>query len=183
MALAQSIRAYAANDDPLAAAGNMLALLVASNQPFYPIYIYWAVSHDIGVTFFTFLSTPLFLAVPWLSRRQSVAGRALLPLAGCANTALSTKLFGVASGVELFLLPCMLIATLLFRRRERFIALVLVCVGLLLFICRDFYGSPIHLYTLEEYARFVRLNAFSSGSLVVFVGLTFSNALSESQTR
>jgi len=175
----KSIRAYAANDDPLAAASNFIALVVASNQPFYPLYIYGAVSHSIGVSFFTFLSTPFFLAVPWVARRHSIAGRALLPLAGLANTALSTKLFGAASGVELFLIPCIMIATLSFGRRERFIAFSLASIAALLFIFRDIYGAPVHLYSQEEYAHFVRLNAFSSGTLIFLAGLTFSDALSE----
>jgi hypothetical protein len=174
-----SIRAYAANDDPLAAACNFVALLVVSNQPFYPLYIYLSVSHDIGLSFFSFLSTPFFLAVPWLARRHSIAGRALLPLAGFANTALCTKLFGTASGVELFLLPCVMIAVLAFRPDERFAAFGLVAIAAPLFIFRDTYGLPVHLYTPEEYAHFVRLNAFSVGSLIVFAGLTFSNARCE----
>jgi hypothetical protein len=174
-----SIRTYAANDDPLVAACNTIALLVASNQPFYPLYIYGTVSHAISVSFFTFLSTPFFLLVPWLARRHSIAGRALLPLAGLANTALSTKLFGAASGVELFLIPCMMIATLAFRREERFIAFGIAAITALLFIFRDSYGPPIHLFSQEEYTHFVSLNAFSIGTLILFAGLTFSNALSE----
>jgi len=174
----RSLRAYAAHDDPLTAASNFIALLVASNQPLYPLYIYETVSDAIGVSFFTLLSTPLFLAVPWVARRHSVAGRALLPIAGFANTALSTKLFGVASGVELFLIPCMIIATLSFHGKERFIGFSLAAIAALLFIFRDGYGVPLHLYSQEEYAHFLRLNAFSAGSLIFLASLTFSDVLS-----
>ena len=36
------IERYAAADDPLTGASNRLALIVASNQPFYPLYVWWA---------------------------------------------------------------------------------------------------------------------------------------------
>jgi hypothetical protein len=72
--------AYGANPDPRVASCNTIALLVASNQPFYPLYVYLAVSPHIAPTFLTFLSTPFFLAVPALSRRSPAFGRALLPL-------------------------------------------------------------------------------------------------------
>ena len=32
---------YAADDDPLTATSNRLALILASNQPFYPLYVRW----------------------------------------------------------------------------------------------------------------------------------------------
>lgn len=83
------VAAYAAHDDPMVAACNLVALVVASNQPFYPLYVYWAVSDHVWPTFLTFLSTPFFLAVPAVARRYSKTGRALLPLAGIGNTILS----------------------------------------------------------------------------------------------
>src|SRR5262245_36473986 len=107
--------AYAAHDDPMAAACNLIALVAASNQPFYPLYVHWAVSDHVWPTFFTFLSTPFFLVVPAVARRCSKTGRALLPIAGMANTILSAKVFGPASGVEIFLIPCALIAATFFR--------------------------------------------------------------------
>ncbi len=179
-----AIRVYVAHDDPLVAAANTIALVVASNQPFYPLYILWAVSDSIWPAFFTFLSTPFFLAVPAVARRSTLAGRALLPLAGIGNTILCAKLFGEASGVELFLLPCLMIAALLFRQSERFIMLIIVGLGILIFASlQGRYGEPIHLYTLEEYHRFLRMNAFSVATLVVFVGLMISNAIAQIESR
>ena len=175
-----SIRAYAAHDDPLVAAGNLIALVVAANQPFYPLYLYAIVGEGVEPSYFTFLSTPFFLAVPAVARRNSLAGRALLPIAGIGNTVLCTKLFGEASGVELFLAPCIMIAAMLFRRRERPIMLALVGLAFLVFAgLHGRYGAPFHAYTAEAYARFLRLNAFSVGTLVAFIGLTFSNALAQ----
>ena len=181
-ALVQAIRAYAANPDPLVAAGNAVALLVAVNQPFYPLYVAWLVG-DAWPALFTFLSTPFFLAVPAVARRNPLAGRALLPLAGFANTVLSAKAFGAASGVEVFLAPCLVLAGLLFRPGERRIAFALMAVGLAAFALHARYGAPWHLYSAEEYAAFVRLNAISAGGLLAFIGLTFSGAFAEAERR
>src|SRR5690606_30140012 len=60
--LTAMVRAYAHHPDPRVAAANMTSLLVASNQPFYPLYLFWLVSADVTAAWFTFLSTPFFLA-------------------------------------------------------------------------------------------------------------------------
>lgn len=173
-----AIRGYAAHDDPLVAAGNLIALVVASNQPFYPLYVYWSVGPDIGPTFYTFLSTPLFLAVPAVSRVSTLAGRVLLPLAGIANTILSAKAFGVQSGVEIFLMPCILLAFVLLRPRERMASFGAAGIGILAFLgLHDRYGAPFHLYSGEEYASFVTLNALSAATLVAFIGLLISTLM------
>ncbi|TAM98303.1 MAG: hypothetical protein EPN45_17845 [Rhizobiaceae bacterium] len=171
--------AYAAHDDPMVAACNLIALVVASNQPFYPFYVHWAVSDHIWPTFFIFLSTPFFLAVPAVARRSPTAGRALLPLAGIANTVLSTKVFGQASGVEIFLIPCALIAAIFFRPSERSIAFVLIGLAMVVYLgLGGAYGSLVHFYSASEYGAFFRLNAMSAGTLTVFVGLVASGMLS-----
>ena len=180
----RAIRNYTADPDPLVTAGNLIAVVVAWNQPFYPLYLYLVVGEDIGVSFFTFLSTPFFAAVPAVARRHSLAGRALLPLTGMANTVMCAKLFGEASGVELFLAPCVMIAAMLFRRSERLVMLALVGLGLLAYVgLHGRYGAPFHLYTAEEYSRFLSLNALSVGSLTAFVGLTFANAIAAIESR
>lgn len=175
----RQVAAYAAHDDPMVAACNLIALVVASNQPFYPLYVYWAVSEHIGPTFLTFLSTPFFLMVPALSRRSTRAGRALLPLAGIANTVLSAKAFGLASGVEIFLIPCALIAATFFRPSERLITFVLVGLAITVYlVLGGAYGSALQPYSASEYGAFFRLNAISAGTLTVFVGLIASGLLS-----
>ena len=178
------IAAYAAHDDPMVAACNLIALVVASNQPFYPLYVYWAVSDQVWPTFFTFISTPFFLAVPAVARRYSKIGRALLPVAGMANTILSAKVFGPASGVEIFLIPCALIAATFFRPSERMIAFLLIGTALLIYLgLSGKYGAPAHSFTVSEYQAFFRLNAMSAGTLTVFVGLIASGLMSRFKTR
>ena len=178
------IAAYAAHDDPMVAACNLIALVVASNQPFYPLYVYWTVSDHVWATVFTFLSTPLFMAVPAVARRYSKTGRALLPIAGMANTILSARVFGPASGVEIFLIPCVLIAATFFRASERPIAFVLIGAAFLIYLgLNGMYGTPLHVYTTSEYHAFSRLNAMSAGTLCVFVGFIASGLISQISSR
>ncbi|MGB3864055.1 MAG: hypothetical protein WBA29_00280 [Xanthobacteraceae bacterium] len=168
----------------MVAACNVIALVVASNQPLYPLYVYWAVSDHIWPTFFTFLSTPLFLAVPAVARRYPRAGRALLPITGMANTMLSVRVFGSTSGVEIFLIPCALIAATFFRASERLVAFALIGAALFIYLgLSGRYDAPVHIYTAAEYQAFFRLNAISAGSLSIFVGLVASGLMSQIKIR
>jgi hypothetical protein len=172
-----AVAAYAHADDPLAAATNFIALCVVSNQPFYPLYVWWVVGDDRWVSFLTFLSTPFFLAVPAVARRSSLAGRAMLPIVGIANTILSVKAFGSASGVELFLAPCAMIAGMALRSRERVVMLAVIGLALAAFaLLHDRLGVPLHVFSAQEYARFLSLNAWSVAGLTAVVALQFSNA-------
>jgi hypothetical protein len=175
--LYRAIAAYSHADDPLAAATNFIALCVASNQPFYPLYVWRLVGDDGWVSFLTFLSTPFFLAVPAVARRSSLAGRIMLPIVGIANTILSVKAFGAASGVELFLCPCAMIAGMALRSQERVIMLAVIGMALAAFaLPHDRLGAPLHLFSTEECARFLSLNAWSVAGLTAFAALQFSNA-------
>jgi hypothetical protein len=169
------LHAYAGHDDANVAGCNLIALIVASNQPFYPLYVHWLVSPHVTPTLLTFLSTPFFLAVPAVSRRWPTFGRALLPLTGMSNVMVSAKAFGAASGVEIFLMPCALIAAAFFGPNERGIGLALLAAALGTFLIRGHYGTPMYAYSAEELAAFVRLNAVSAGMLVAFVGFVLSS--------
>ena len=172
-------KAYFAHDDPLVATANLVALVVLWNQPFYPLYVYWSVGPEIAPTFYTLLSTPFFLAVPAVGRANGRAGRALLPLAGIGNTVLSARVFGVDSGVEIFLLPCVLLGFVLFRPSERTIAIAIAAVGLLAFtVLHGRYGAPVHHYSAEEYVGFLKMNALSAGTLTAFIGLLVMDLIS-----
>jgi hypothetical protein len=177
---ARWVGAYAANPDPRVSSCNMIALLVASNQPFYPLYVYFSVSRHIAPTLLTFLSTPFFLAVPAVSRRFPVFGRALLTLTGLANVVVSAKAFGAASGVAIFIVPCALIAAAFFRPAERIFAFALLALALVIFLGIDSpVLEPLHTYSQTEYAAFVRLNALSASALVALLGLMLSGLLKD----
>jgi hypothetical protein len=183
MSPVRRLRNYAVHPDPMAAACNRIALLVASNQPFYPLYLWWIVGGDWRVSCWTFLSTPFFAAVPAMARRNPPAGRAMLPLTGIANGILSTKAFGEASGVELFLIPCGLIACLAFRRSELWVAAVLLVAMIGAGLLHGHYGAPLGRFETSEYGHFLRLNATSVAVLSVVIVWSFSRARAASAPR
>ena len=117
---AARLRVYAANDEPLAAAGNKVSLVLAGNTPFYPLYVA-AVAGTDGMPWLlmTLFAFPFFLMVPAISRHYPFLGRATLALAGAINTVFCTWLLGERSGTELFLIPCAMLASLLFGAKER----------------------------------------------------------------
>ena len=139
-----------------------------------------SVSAHIAPTLLTFLSTPFFLAIPAISRRSPVFGRALLPLTGLANVVVSAKAFGAASGVAMFIVPCALIAAAFFRPSERVFAFALLALALVVFLGIDSHSSaPIHVYSQTEYAAFVRLNALSASALVALLGFMLSGLVKD----
>ena len=73
--LIERVRRYADNPDPMAKVAGTVALVVASNQPFYPLYLYAIVGNQAWPAWLTLLTTPFFLAVPAVARRYPLAGR------------------------------------------------------------------------------------------------------------
>jgi hypothetical protein len=167
--------AYAAHPDPSAAAINVIALVLAWNGPLYPVYIVLLTGQDgLPWCLATMLVSPFFYAIPWLSRVSSRAARLALPVIGAANTLWCMKLFGVASGVSLFLFPCIVLTALLYRYRERWLMLPLLAAMLLLeFIPARAFGPPIILFSPEDSARLSALNAGSVAFLLGFIVLKF----------
>jgi hypothetical protein len=170
------LREYTINPDPLAHAAGMIALVVAVNQPFYPLYLYAIIGPAAHVAWLTLLSTPFFAAIPAVARRNSLAGRAMLPLVGVANTMLGVKLFGVGSAVELFLVPCILLAAILFRPRERAITVLVLLVPFASYIGSDrILGTPLEVFSADGYQSIVAVHAVSVASLTAFIGLLFAS--------
>ena len=166
---------YAAHPDPRAALANLVALLIVSNQPFYPLYVYWIVGTPAWVTFVSFLSTPFFFAVPAVTRRNSLAGRILLCVTGTLNTVLCVWAIGEASGVAMFYFACILIGVVLFRASERVTMAICTALPMAAYLfLRHRLGAPLHVFSAAEYASLVTLHAVSVGSLIAFVGYKFS---------
>ena len=171
---------YAANPDPLANAAGIVAIVVAANQPFYPLYLHAIVGTAAWPAWLTLLSTPFFVAVPALARRSSLLGRVMLPIAGIANTMLCVKLFGVASGVELFLLPCVLLSAILFRPNERLTMVPALCLSFVAYLALDWnLGPPLKVFSASEYSSIVAVHATSVAALTALVGLLFATIIAE----
>jgi hypothetical protein len=171
-------RRYQAHPDPLVAASNSIALLIGSSQPFFPLYVWYLVSGEAArISLLTFLTTPFFLAVPFVSRRNGTVGKTLLVVTGAANTFACAKYFGPSSAVETFLLPCAMLATLSFRRAEYAVALTLLGGGLAAFLLfQGGYGTPLAALSAAEAASFASLNIYSVAVLTAWIGWTFASA-------
>ena len=183
MKLYRWLTRYAAHDDPRAALGNFVALLIVSNQPFYPLYVYWLVGSAAWVALISFFSTPFFFAVPAIARRNAVAGRVLLCVTGSLNTALCVWAFGDASGIGLFYLPCILLGVLLFPPTER--VAMAFCTALPMaayWFLHNRLGAPLHVFSAEQYSSLVTLHAVSVGSLIAVIGYKFSAAVARDRT-
>jgi hypothetical protein len=178
MSLMGELRRYAAHPDPATAAANLVALVVAGNGPFYPLYVSALIGRDRAGIWLTMLASTFFFAVPAISRRDSCAGRAALPLIGTVNTIWCTALLGGPSEVGLFLLPCATLAALLFRSDERRPALLLVGLAVAALILLTEL-SPVGLLglSLDQMAVLARLNTVSVATLTGFLALTLANVL------
>ncbi len=172
--------AYAASGDPLTRASNMLALIVASNQPFYPLYVWGAIGRWEWALLLTFLSTPFFLAAPLAARLAPGPGRLFFPLVGALNTYFSAHVFGQASGVEAFLAPCLIVAALSCRAPERVaLACYFALVGGLFLILHNAYGAPLAALSATQSQALASLNAYSAGVLCLIASWTLSAAWAE----
>lgn len=170
-----ALNAHVAYPGAREAIANTVALVIVSNQPFYPLYLYWAVSPVIFPSFLTFLSTPLFALVPSVMRRNARLGRCLLLCAGIGNTLLCRFAFGSASGVEVFLFPCLMLAALLFRRDERLYAAGFLALSFGAYLLPvDAIAAPLHHYQPQEYVALQRLNFLSAASLTALIGWLFA---------
>lgn len=154
-----------------------MAVLVGSNQPLYPLTLYWATGADVTGLFIVFLSAPWFLAIPFVARRSSLAARVMLVVVGSVDTFVSVKVYGPAAGNELYLGPCLMLAVLLFRKREQLLSFgltALICVGL--FVLHGRYGASVLAWSDEDYATMRNLNISYVAILTAFIGLTVGRA-------
>jgi hypothetical protein len=151
-----------------------VAWIVLANKPIYPVYVWWLLGYDDAVkSLGTLLAAPGFAALIWLARRNSLAMRVGLALLGLIDTLWATKWLGPAGGIELFLVPCALLAILSFGAAEAAVSRVLTIVVFLAFaLLHDRYGEP--LAGLSAPAALFNLNAYAVASLVAFMGLRFA---------
>ena len=155
------LAAFLDNDDPLAAIANSGSFLVWSNQPFYPIYVWFLVGSEAWPSLLTWLSTPFFVSVAIVGRRHPLGSRMMFVIAGVINTMLSTKAFGTDTSVGWFLLPCFIIATTFFRSSEWKVAAALSLMTALASLLVLHLGAPLHVYGKAHARALSHLNIWS----------------------
>lgn len=166
------VRAFAYHRDPLAEASNWVAIMIGTHLPFWPLYVWWSAgSQAFPTSLLTVALTPLFLVIPLISRRSGLLGRVATPLAGIANTVLTVWVLGVSSGTALFLAPCTALAAISFRRKERWLMLLLTALPLAVFYVLQHHApTPLHHYDAEAARELFVLNVISVSVLGVAFG-------------
>lgn len=165
------LRAYTASDNPHVSACNTIAMVIAWNQPYYPLYLWWIVGHDALVGIPDAFSGVLFFAVPAIARRSGLLGRIAMIVFSVGNIVFSSMMLGEAAGVQLLFLPCGMLAAILFTWRERFTMLAMAALPLLAWLLtRGRLDIPPVRFSAEAYASLFTLNAVSAGSLMIFFG-------------
>ena len=165
------LRAYTASEDPRVSAGNTIAMVLAWNQPYYPLYLWWIVGRDAWVGIPDAFSGLLFFAVPAIARRSPLAGRIALVVFSVANVVFCSMMLGQAAGVQLLFLPCGMLAAMLFTWRERFVMLPMTALPLAVWLqTRGRLDIPPVRFTPQAYTSLFTLNAVSAGLLMVFFG-------------
>ena len=160
-----------ANPNPTVATANLLAVMVASNQPLYPLTLVWVIGPHGWAAWPVLFSLPFFAAIPLITRTHPRLGCTLLPLTGIANSAIATFCLGWPSGGWIFHLPSLSIAAMILPASDRglLIALSLLAFAALLFLPTG--TTPV---STEEAATLLRLNAASALTLTAFAGWKLS---------
>lgn len=134
-----------------------IAWIIFANKPVYPLYVWFYVGSGALESAWTMLAAPLYAAIALGVRRTSLSARIALPVVGAADTVFATKLFGPASGTELFFAPCAMIAALSFDAAEQKIARsILAGIFVAFAALHGRYGAAWHVWTPEELSRFLR---------------------------
>jgi len=121
---------------------------------------------------------PLYVRFALLSRRNSRIARHGLPLLRLFDTILAAKLFGAASGAELFLFPCLMLATLTPEIGEIWASRILVAlIASLALALHGHYHPALYVWDAAALERLREVNIFAVISLCTFSGRTFAERL------
>jgi hypothetical protein len=172
---------FAAHEDKLTEASNTIALVLASNTPLYPLYLYFILGRA-GLPWLIFAAAafPFFCLTLWIARRNGLWGRIWLSLAATANSIYVTWLLGEASCTALFLIPCISLAVLSFRRRELLPMAVLTALPFVLFyfLQGHFPAPPAHYTPANDHSLLV-MNEVSVASISAVLAYVFAKAHGE----
>lgn len=152
-----------------------VAWLIVVNKPIFPLYVWWFVGEGTAAAYLTALSTPVFMAIALCGRRHPLAARVALPLVGAVDTVFATKLFGAASGMELFFVPCLFLAVVGFEPAEARWARALVAVLFCTFVgLTGHYGVPWGPWSSDAAVRLYDVVVYAVASLTVFIAWRFA---------
>lgn len=161
-----------------ASASARTAWLIVINKPVYPIYVWYFTGSGFWPASLTALSMPLYVALAFFLKREVTSARLILPILGLCDTILAAKLFGVASGAELFIFPSLMLATLAPESGEEWPSRLLVAtIFLVASSAHGLYGYPLHVWDADALDRLREVNIFSAASLCAFLGWTFAERL------
>lgn len=162
---------YFQADEPRVSLANTVALIILSNQPFYPLYLYFLLGSAGWIALPSLLTAPLFAAVPLAGRHSQQAGARMLLIAGIGNTALCGFALSAGSGVELFYLPCLALALLLFAGRERWLgcAVAAIAIAAAMVLLRLSGGGGFVTLDPAQLGTLARLNGFSVSCLLAAI--------------
>ncbi|MBW6424151.1 hypothetical protein KX729_22045 [Rhizobium sp. XQZ8] len=161
--------------DPLTQATVTVAWVIVLNKPFYPLYVWYLVGNGVTASLSTLVSAPFFLAIPFLAGRSPLMARIALPLVGTLDTLFETKLFGQASGTELFFAACIMLAALSFTPEEKWWQRGMAALVFAVFaFSRSYLGAPLHNWSDADLTILFNLNAFAVASLMAFIALRYA---------
>ena len=179
------VRRLAASADPLVESSNWVALTIGSHLPFWPLYVWWSVGREAWPSaLLTVTLAPVFLMIPWVSRRSGLLGRVATPVVGVANTIFTIWILGMPSGTALFLAPCAALSAMLFRRSERWLMIALTTLPLIAWYGLLYYPpTPLHRYDASAAGRLFALNAISISVLIGLFGWFQTNIYQRMERR
>ncbi len=175
------VQRYIAADNPRARQANLIAMVLAWNTPFYPLYLWWSAGNSVFPgAWLTLIVFPLFLAMPALIRRHDLGGRIGLALASLANTVFDTWVLGEAAGTTLFLLPCVTLAALIFRASEKTTFYTMLALPVAAgFALHGRYPASPFVCQAETCASILWLNAGSVACVTMFFAILAATAPSD----
>ncbi len=116
-------------------------------------------------------------------RRSSLAGRVALVVVSTVDSFISVKIYGQASGGELYLRPASCSPHFLFRHGEQglsFGLMAAIFAGIL--GAHDHYGAAYLAWSAEDYATLVRINAVSVAMLTAFIAISLGRARGDARS-
>jgi hypothetical protein len=161
-----------------ASASAKTAWIIAINKPIYPAYVWYFAGSGLWAASITAMTLPFYVGIALLLRSRPRLLRFGVPALGLFDTVLATKLFGAASGAELFFVPCLMLATLAPETGETKASRMLVAtIFLVALALHGHYGPPLHVWDADALDRLREINIISVACLCAFLGWSFAERL------